>query len=267
MPPYFDDHSLQQLAEGFASLPRRSQRLAQAFLDQQFVSDAARECAHRGVARRISTIARCIDRVYRILPPELDEVPDRDLLIDATIFIQAFVFNTFGVLDNLAFVWVNEKGVKGRNGLPLPNSRIGLNGDKEEVRLSFSAAMRAYLEQRDPWFSHLENFRHSLGHRVPLYIPPYTVAPDDVARYAELGADVNQASLRGDVTEYTRLRAEQTAIVRFRPWMKHSFKDQTPPIVFHPQILADFATVEEISMKIIGELERYGIARRLMEGC
>ena len=40
----------------------------------------------------------------------------------------------------------------------------------------------------------------------------------------------------------------------FRPFMKHSFTDPAPPVMFHAQILADFATVEEISRRILGAL-------------
>lgn len=211
MTQYFDENALRQLAEGFAAVPKKAQELVESFLVRQYISDVAKEYAHHGVARRIKTLARCIDQIYRNLPPEFDELPSRDVRTDATIFIQAFVFNTFGVLDNLAFVWVNEKNVRARNGRALPNGRIGLTNDKDQVRESFSASMQAYFEKCDPWFTHLENFRHSLGHHIPLYIPPYIVAPENLAQYEALEAGMNSLR-RGDSAEHSRLKPSRS------PW-------------------------------------------------
>jgi len=258
MPPYFNANTSRQLSEGSSAIARRALAIAEIFIGRSYVSAAAKEYAHHGVARRVYTLARCIAQIYRHLPPELEEAPDRDIRTDITIFLQAFVFNAFGVLDNLAFVWVNEKNIMGRNGRPLPNGRIGLSADKDQVRQSFSAAMQTYLQQRDPWFNYLEGFRHSLGHRIPLYIPPHTVDPADVPRYQALEADMHEALRNSDVRTYERLKAEQAALTRFRPWMKHSLTDPTPPVLFHSQVLADFATIEEICLKIRDELDPRG---------
>ena len=40
--------------------------------------------------------------MYLLIPPETDVVPDRNVLSDARINIQAFVANVYGVIDNLA---------------------------------------------------------------------------------------------------------------------------------------------------------------------
>jgi hypothetical protein len=255
--PYFDEASLRRLAEGFGAVPDKAQRLTEALLAREYVSESAKEYAHHGVCRRLSILARCIEQIYRRLPPESDEVPPREALLDTTIGIQAFVFNAYGVLDNLAFVWVKEKHVTKPNRQPLPNGRVGLTADKGEVRQSFSQEMQAYLRERDAWLAYLEGFRHSLGHRIPLYIPPYIVAPAQENLYQDLEARINSALFeRGDLAEHARLEAEQKALTHFRPWMKHSFTDPTPPVPFHPQVLADFATVEEMCQKILAELDR-----------
>jgi hypothetical protein len=107
--------------------------------------------------------------------------------------------------------------------------------------------MQSYLAKRDPWFVNLENFRHSLGHRIPLYIPPYVVSARNSVSYEKLEAQMNDALFQQrDLGAYAHLKAEQDALRRFEPLMKHSFGDPTPPVIFHSQILADFATLEEI---------------------
>ena len=59
-----------------------------------------------------------------------------------------------------------------------------------------------------------------------------------------------------DEDEYERIKAEQLELVVFQPVMKHMLQDNNPPVVFHFQLLQDFATVEEIGQKMLGELER-----------
>ena len=70
-----------------------------------YCDDHAREYAVNGLARRIQTISRCIMQVYKILPPDQSEIPEIDTVYDAMIYIQAAIFNTYGALDNLAFIW------------------------------------------------------------------------------------------------------------------------------------------------------------------
>jgi hypothetical protein len=91
--PYFDEASLRRLAEGFGAVPDKAQRLMEALLAREYVSESAKEYAHHGVGWRLSILARCIEQIYRRLPPERDEVPPREALLDTTIGIQAFVFN------------------------------------------------------------------------------------------------------------------------------------------------------------------------------
>jgi hypothetical protein len=256
--PYFDQDNLERLAEVFGTIADKEQDLREAFIVRAYESEAAKEYATHGVGRRLSLLAHCIEQIFTRLPPETDDVPPREVLLDATICIQAFVFNAYGVLDNLAFVWVNEKNITKGNGQPLPNGRVGLTADKHEVRLSFSQDMQAYLQTCNDWLIYLEGFRHSLGHRIPLYIPPRVLDQEQTVLYQELEARQLEALRRRprDLAEYDRLGVELRAVGSFKPWMKHSFTDPTPPVVFHAQVLADFATVEEICQRVLAELDR-----------
>ncbi|WP_162901315.1 hypothetical protein [Breoghania sp. L-A4] len=123
-------------------------------------------------------MVRAIDVVFEKLPPELDTIPDRDTVVDATLMIQAFVLNAFGCLDNLAWIWVCEKPVLNARGKELGPLEVGLGPKRRDVRASFSKEFVAYLEKRQDWVDkHLKGFRDSLAHRIPLYIPPYIVSP------------------------------------------------------------------------------------------
>jgi hypothetical protein len=143
--------------------------------------------------------------------------PERDEVVDATIAIQSFIFNTFGCLDNLAWIWVYEKGVKNDDGSDLNFKRIGLGKSYKEVRRSFSKQFLSYLESRQAWFDHIVNFRDSLAHRIPLYIPPYVVLKANHDEFNRLELAMNDALSRGDTGEYDRIEPEQRKLGVFRP--------------------------------------------------
>lgn len=149
--------------------------------------------------------------------------------------IQSFVFNTFGCLG----IWVSEKNVKKKDGTDLDPKQVGLGTGHKEVRSSFSKEFRAYLDSRQTWFDHIKNFRDSLAHRIPLYIPPYIVPPERMDEYNQMKQASGEAMQRRDFVKYDRLQLKQKEFVVFRPWMTHSLYDNAPCVVFHSQMLAD----------------------------
>jgi hypothetical protein len=54
-------------------------------------------------------MARCIERTFEILPPNLAEISDRSQTLDAAINIQAFVMSAFGYCENIAWIWVDVR--------------------------------------------------------------------------------------------------------------------------------------------------------------
>jgi hypothetical protein len=245
--PIFSPDVLQTLAENCASLRARNDALAESFLSLKYNNSLGREHATHGYLRRVSIMTYCVEKIFTLIPPERDALPDDDLLIEATICIQAFVMNVFGALDNLAWIWVSEKA------LSIDRTQIGLAQKCKAVRASFSPQLRDYLSGLDRWFNHIVDFRDALAHRIPLYIPPYCVPDANQAAYSALNARKFAAQ---DADEYDRIKAEQLELVVFQPIMKHTLEDKKPAVVFHFQLLQDFGTVEEIGRKLIIELNR-----------
>jgi hypothetical protein len=54
--------------------------------------------------------------------------------------------------------------------------------------------------------------------------------------------------------EYERLDAEQVKLFVFQPLICHSFNEIRAPMAFHPQLIADFLTVEALGLKMLAEL-------------
>jgi hypothetical protein len=207
------------------------------------------EYLHNGFLRRLGVLKRCIENVYSICPVERVDKPKRDELLDVTINLQSFLFNVFGSIDDLAWVWAAEKDLKTEKGEPLKPKDKGFH--TKSMRKTLPDDFRAYLDGLRDWFDYLEDYRHALAHRIPLYIPPYTAKPED---YLRLEALKNEAHSRRDFEEWLRLDAEQDQLGKFVPIMMHSYGEGARPVGFHNQILNDWTTVAQIAEKVLAQL-------------
>jgi hypothetical protein len=252
---FYSDDDLQRIRDQRSTVVQKYHSLLLAYNDRPYKTSRAKEFATHGFLRRLGTLRRCIEQVFELLPLGSYDIPEANIREDATIALQAFIFNCFGCFDNLVWVWVEEKPVRLSNGRPLSAGRIGLGTRYVEVEASFSDAFRAYLDSMKEWFIHLENYRHALAHRIPLYIPPHSVSPTNQAAYSALEREINLAARTGEEALEADLRSRQRALMFFRPWMIHSFEEQPPLVVIHPQMLADFNTVDEFARRMLGELD------------
>jgi hypothetical protein len=188
----------------------------------------------------------------KVVPPSTAKVPEKSKLDDAQINVQAFIANVYGGVDNLAWIWVHERGLTKK----IPRTQIGLRKKHHEVRASLSLEFQKYLEGLDGWFNYITEYRDALAHRIPLYIPPGGVRPKNLDAYNDLMQRMNNALNNFNGYEYERLSAEQSKLLVFQPLITHSVKETTAHFAFHAQLIADFLTVEELGQKMLLELKR-----------
>ncbi len=213
----------------------------------------AREYAEHRLARRVKTLARCIDNVFKILPTDRVELPSSERTIRCDGQHSSILFNVFGSIDNLAWIWVQEKPVRRENGAPIPNNWVGLTKDNHFVRSSLSTEFQQYLKGADDWFDYLGNFRHTLAHRIPLYIPPYTISPDKEAAYQRLEAAMWQALKENDFAEHERFKCKQKDMAKFIPMMAHSL-EKSRAVRFHANCYAIFSPLKRSQKKCLRSL-------------
>jgi hypothetical protein len=220
---YYSEQSLAELQRGFDDIPSKYTALLFAFNDRSYTAARAREFAMHGFIRRLATLRRCIGLVFTLLPPASSDIPSETATEEATIAVQAFLFNVYGCMDNLAWTWVEERGLRTTNGKPLSRAQVGLKPKCELVWQSFTAAFRAYLESMGDWFAHLEEYRHALAHRVPLYIPPFAVSPADQSAYQALEEQIHTAVFnRSGSNAIRELKKHQKALTFFaHGWFTH----------------------------------------------
>jgi hypothetical protein len=199
-------------------------------------------------------VMHCLDRVFECVA--LDEQNPCPLaLMDASAFIQTFVINIYGAIDNLAHVWCSEASVCDAKGQPLTPNLIGFTPKNKLVRSSLPLDLRDYLAAHDAWFGYLEGYRHALAHRIPLYIPPRQLGPAAQAELQELETQKAAAFALHDWQRIDRLNGAINRLGYFEPYIMHSFREQAIPMRFHAQMICDLATVVELGERFIFALD------------
>jgi hypothetical protein len=144
---YFTQKHLVQLGEKFATIGPKTDDLVLKYVAHRFAEPKAREYAHYGFARRIQTLSRCIHNVFKIVPPEAAKIPSKTQLHDVQINIQAAIGNTYGCVDNLAWVWVYERGL----AQSIDRRQVGLRKHNKTLRDTLSTELRTYLDSVESW--------------------------------------------------------------------------------------------------------------------
>jgi len=101
----------------------------------------------------------------------------------------------------------------------------------------------------------LEDYRHALAHRVPLYIPPKQLNNEDADEWNRLENELSEAIRRRDFKGWDKIFAKQAALGTFEPIMMHSYGEGARPVFFHSQMVCDLATVVEIGEKMLAEFK------------
>lgn len=252
---YFSEHNVKELEKAQTEALQKYEPLLRTLLQRTFSNPIAKEFATHGFGRRLKTLYSCMENIYEICPPRINRKLFPKEREDLQINLQAFILNVYGALDNLAWVWVKEKNILNNKRQPLGFRQIGLTKKCKIVRNSFSPDFQNHLNTHDDWFSYLEGFRHSLAHRIPLYVPPYILNPEEAERENELNKQGWELVLNFRDNELAKVEDEINQLGKFVPLMTHSFSEKSPHAIFHVQIIADWNTVIEISNKFMKELD------------
>jgi hypothetical protein len=209
---------------------------------------AAAEYLDQGVCRRLNVILHAIERVFSIFPPERTAVLERDELLDVQSYLHAFVINIYGVLDNLAWVFVLEKDILAAIGA---RTRVGLFTPATQAHLP--KAVRDHLQSTavSTWYStYAKNYRDALAHRIPLYVPPWITT--NAARQQALDREIQDHLQRQDWEHHDARQAEQDALHASAPVFLHSTTsaDGMRPIYLHPQMIVDAIAVMGIATRL-----------------
>lgn len=246
----FTDEAITKLEDELRSVQKRRDNLFLALYPLELRNPQARRILEQGVMRRISLLSRATIELFDILPPTFVGIPPKATIDLATLLIQANIVNTYGLLDCWAHVWALEFDVRCKKNKPLRNENIGIGKTKRQFRNSLTGGLRELIELREPWIQQLSSYRHSLAHRIPLYIPPNMVDPKNADEYNRLQT---AWYLSLDRKERQDLKEKMDNLSHFKAMIAYDL-DEDDPVFFHPQLLINFITVEELSMRFLHEI-------------
>jgi hypothetical protein len=252
----YSKEELADIADKYGFWQEREDKLTTSLVTHEYRTADSSTMVKQGLVRRLRSLTHAMDRVFQHVAPDEAE-PSREALWDTALYLQAFLVNVYGALDNLARVWILEADVKERDK-PVPRGHVGLGPGFETVRKSLPASTQEYLTKSDKWFEYLENYRHALAHRIPLYIPPRRLDGEAEKAWREIEDQMIIASAEHKHELWDELLAAQKKIGVFEPWMMHSFgpdPDDGTPVMFHSQIICDLATLIEIAEHILGDIK------------
>ncbi len=244
----YSDESLQELATNYGKVTDGLRKLFERFLTEvspKLTTPRAKEYLDHGVCRRLRVLERSIERIYEIFPPNRKEKLTRDELSDVQIYLHAFVINLFGMLDNLAWVYVLEYGLEAEVG---GHKGVGLYAKGSQNILP--PDLKEYLNRESTrnWYeAYVKNYRDALAHRIPLYVPPLVVTDAEATKWKELDSRIWESIQNQEFEELEDLKREKDSLGIVCDMFSHSFSEtESKTLYIHAQLLADGATVIEL---------------------
>lgn len=89
----YSAETISEMMEAYGSVESRFSKLREDMIMRKYRTKRGQEFAVHGFCRRLHTLALTTKHVFEMLPPDKEGVPDKGVLDDVTIQIQAFVFN------------------------------------------------------------------------------------------------------------------------------------------------------------------------------
>lgn len=217
---------------------------------QNLKDEKAREYILHGVGRRLKTLIQCIDNIFNIFAINRIEHLSKEELSNLSINLHAFFINVSGVFDNLGWVFVYEKNLFGRRR-DGKVERHGVGLFKDDTQKHISDTLRDYLQsdRMTTWYEdYTKNYRDSLAHRIPLYVPPSILTKEQSEDFNTIESEIQKLDLsdEDDIYKWGELQDKQRSLGVASHYFAHSTREDGQPVLFHAQIISDYLTIDEV---------------------
>jgi hypothetical protein len=211
------------------------------------LSHGVRQQIVHGASRRLGTMRWCLQRIFELFPPSQARPLPREVLSDVQVYLQAFIVNVSGVLDNWAWAFVLRHGL-----VDIETVNVGLF--RPQTQRFLPAPFRDYLRSTlKNWHGeYLKDGRDSLAHQIPQYIPPALWTTEEATRYRELESEESECLAKHDFDRLEAIRVEQDNLGRAAPMFIGAFVTggkKRHPVMLHPQLIVDCRTINEIGRR------------------
>lgn len=195
---------------------------------------------NEGVCRRLRVLHDSAAEVFRLIPPSNTRA-NRKTIRQATLSLHAFLINAVGIMDNMAWAYVYwhalDNGLQ-RTNVDLFKSTLQARLPQEWVDFLTSSDLVAWQN------SYLKPYRDALAHRIPPYIPE-SYPPAETVEINRLRSLMSEAAKAQDWDAALALQDEVDQQLGHAFSFLHTQDAPVEPLILHPQMLADLATIEE----------------------
>lgn len=233
---YYTKEQIQKLYDNYEDFLIKYDENFHSFLTFNLKVTRAREFLQHGFLRRLKTIKNCIQDIFIIYPPERDELLTDDERHTLEVSAQAIVIHTFGCLDDLAWIYKEEKNII------INKLCVSLFNDKFQ-KLIVNEPLINFLnkEKIKSWFENTcKTNRDAIAHRIPIYIPPAQILTENIKRYNEIEKMLGTET---DLKKCQKLYEEQDNLSIICPIYRHSIGENAPLLYLHQQLVDDARTV------------------------
>jgi hypothetical protein len=192
-------------------------------------------------------LVRCLNRVFEIFPATRTDKLEDEGRTDAEAYLHAFVVNAIGAIDNMSMAIAHYHGLVGGASELIDKRDVSFANRK--FRKLLSQNLRSELESLSiaAWHSeYAKGYRDGLVHRIPPYIPPAAMNNQEAAKQRELDEKIGTLTSEEVWTRFPELIEEMRSLGIACPLIGHSFRDSSPQVYIHPQLLKDYSVIEDL---------------------
>jgi hypothetical protein len=198
-----------------------------------------------GVMRRLRMIDSAFKSFQAVVPPNRTVPLSQEQSDRVCRDLNAIYIDLLGLLDNYAWVVVHQHGsaaTKAKNALS-----IGLFKQAFAVDPSLKAVADALQPFRD-WETDVKTRRNPAAHRMPLYVPPAALTPEDVVQVERFEALISQALHAQEFEKMDALRESRRRVGTLVPKFLH---DPGEPVIdIYPTVPEDIGQAVKIGRTV-----------------
>ncbi len=171
-----------------------------------------------GAARRLRVIQRSYSLLYEVIKNNRKNPLKGLEQVDLDLHLNSLYLHLRGVLDNLAWAIAYELELYTQEALQKNPTIIGLfNSSYIRMLGSRCPALGQLLSERKEWHDGLKGIRDPAAHRIPSYVAPSVLKPEEALKYRELEKKASELIQKGDFAGVESVHNEIDNLGVFEP--------------------------------------------------
>lgn len=222
----------------------------------QFTKDAE-HFLRFGVMRRLRMLMSSFRSFQSIIMPDRTVPLTQEQSDDVCRDLNAVYINILGLLDNYAWVMVHNAGsATTRTARAMSIGLFKPIIAADPVLKSVAQALSPYTA----WEAEVKTRRNPAAHRMPLYVPPASYTPEDVAEYERYEHLISTALRAQEFDKLSDLRAASRRIGTFVPVFLHDPGEKVMEL--YPTLPQDIGQMVKVGRVVQNFLREHDSANR-----